>query len=777
MTQAIIETLNAIQTKGEFYSKKTIKSDQLKIEVKDVGKLSFPITQPQTKKLIKKAKPAKYGLKEKTFLDSNVRDTWEIAKSNIKIDQKSWNVTFKPLLETIGEELGLPHDTRLRAHLHNMLIYEKDQFFKPHQDSEKLDDMVATLVIILPSKHTGGELIVTHHDSKKRLKQTTKEKTLTAIAFYADCHHEVKPIKTGYRVALTYNLTVDQDRNTKPAALPTEDQAIVENLKEALSAYFTPVKNEDKNLTEQNQSSPTTIANLLDHEYTERGLSWQKLKNIDLSRSQFIKYAADELDLDVFLAQAEIQELWDAYAENDEYEYWDHYDEEEEETPSSKNSNEKDYVLNDLIDSNIIMSNWIDSDNKYIEGSEPTAFDGELIWTKAVEDFNPFHSEYEGFMGNWGNTLDRWYKRSCIVITKKADRVPFLFQIAPARTLKELQKTANTAPQLAQQQLTSLLPSWKKHFRLDRGQKQNKSTLKLAAGIGSKDLAKQLLEPLNLGTLTYSNIKPLVKLIEHYGEKWIISVLKAWEKQEKYGTEAKLSEFPKIIHFLHTQESFPNMIIHLLQFHKNHIYGDDNKSDDFLFDKDVANGVADNEKQISTYFDSIIAAEDQKLFIETLDKLLNESESHPLTSQANIIIYLQDKIGALENEIFSKPAHAYLQKTKTNIIQTLNHTVSLPPREENDWSISQKLSCSCNDCNTLSQFLTAKEKRETVWPLNKQRRHHIHRIIEQHDLPINHVTRRSGSPQKLVLTKTNLLFEREVSYTKALKLSLKKLQK
>jgi len=29
---------------------------------------------------------------------------------------------------------------------------------------------------------------------------------------------------------------------------------------------------------------------------------------------------------------------------------------------------------------------------------------------------NPFDSEYTGFMGNWGNTLDRWYHRAAIVI-------------------------------------------------------------------------------------------------------------------------------------------------------------------------------------------------------------------------------------------------------------------------------------------------------------------------------------------------------------------------
>ena len=43
-----------------------------------------------------------------------------------------------------------------------MLVYGKGQFFLPHQDSEKDDAMVGTLVVSLPSAHTGGELVIEH---------------------------------------------------------------------------------------------------------------------------------------------------------------------------------------------------------------------------------------------------------------------------------------------------------------------------------------------------------------------------------------------------------------------------------------------------------------------------------------------------------------------------------------------------------------------------------------------------------------------------------------
>lgn len=51
----------------------------------------------------------------------------------------------------------------VKAKLHNMLVYGPGQFFAIHQDSEKDDDMIGTLVVILPSAFTGGAMVIEHH--------------------------------------------------------------------------------------------------------------------------------------------------------------------------------------------------------------------------------------------------------------------------------------------------------------------------------------------------------------------------------------------------------------------------------------------------------------------------------------------------------------------------------------------------------------------------------------------------------------------------------------
>ena len=139
---------------------------------------------------------AKVGRAEQTLTDTSVRDTWEITPDLVTLDGPAWEATLGAVLEDVRDELGLPSTTTLRAELHAMLIYGKGQFFLPHQDSEKDDAMVGTLVVSLPSAHTGGELIVEH--GGESVTYRTSKQDLSFVAFYADCRHEVKPVTSGY---------------------------------------------------------------------------------------------------------------------------------------------------------------------------------------------------------------------------------------------------------------------------------------------------------------------------------------------------------------------------------------------------------------------------------------------------------------------------------------------------------------------------------------------------------------------------------------------------
>jgi hypothetical protein len=127
-----------------------------------------------------------------------VRDTWEIPARRLALNGARWAKTLVLELERIRRDLGMPEGCRLRAKLHNLLLYGPGQFFAPHRDSEKADDMLGTLVVVLPSRFTGGELVIEHQGERRTVRGSAQQ-----------LHHEVRPVRSGYRIALTYNLIAE----------------------------------------------------------------------------------------------------------------------------------------------------------------------------------------------------------------------------------------------------------------------------------------------------------------------------------------------------------------------------------------------------------------------------------------------------------------------------------------------------------------------------------------------------------------------------------------
>ena len=130
--------------------------------------------------------------------------------------------------------------------------------------------MIGTLVVSLPSSHTGGELVIEH--SGKTVAYQASADEVSVAAFYAGCRHEVKPVRTGYRVTFTCNLLLDSDPAGEVPAEPSAEAA------RDLTGHFTTRVSRWKG---DDREPPNRLVYLLDHQYTQRGLSWDRLKGAD----------------------------------------------------------------------------------------------------------------------------------------------------------------------------------------------------------------------------------------------------------------------------------------------------------------------------------------------------------------------------------------------------------------------------------------------------------------------------------------------------------------
>src|ERR1019366_5852878 len=157
--ERLARVLNGSQGPDAFSAQLSVPARGARLTVAGAGPISFPVKAPQAKRMIATARPARFGRGEQTLMDLSVRDTWEITPDQVTLTGLDWDT----ILAEVRDGLGLQPRARLRAEPHALLVYGTGQFFLPHQDSEKDDTMIGTLVVSLPSSHAGGELLIEHN--------------------------------------------------------------------------------------------------------------------------------------------------------------------------------------------------------------------------------------------------------------------------------------------------------------------------------------------------------------------------------------------------------------------------------------------------------------------------------------------------------------------------------------------------------------------------------------------------------------------------------------
>jgi hypothetical protein len=233
--KAFLNAVQHIDRPGNYCTQGVAPNIPPGLVVEGVGAIGLPLTASQAEQLKAVCIQAPHGKGEKTILDTSVRNVWKLTSDHFTLENPDWQQALDEMAKSVQRELGLS-DQKVQAHLYDLLLYEKGGFFLPHKDGERLDGMVATLVIVLPCEHTGGELVIRHEGAETVFGFADKKSRFATryAAFYADCEHEVKPLTSGHRLCLVYNLTVAKSAGHIGAP---RHQEHVERITELLRAW------------------------------------------------------------------------------------------------------------------------------------------------------------------------------------------------------------------------------------------------------------------------------------------------------------------------------------------------------------------------------------------------------------------------------------------------------------------------------------------------------------------------------------------------------------
>lgn len=137
-----------------------------------------------------------------------------------------------------------------------------------------------------------------------------------------------------------------------------------------------------------------------------------------------------------------------------------------------------------------------------------------------------------------------------------------------------------------------------------------------------------------------------------------------------------------------------------------------------------------------------------------------------------IVFALQDDV----NNTVSKHCSSSFKELLTHFTAMLSEEIEKGLRDENDWSMHVDIKSHCEHCKMLISFLKSKTEIKKIWSIAQDYRSHISDVLRDFGLPIQISVEKKGSPYKLILEKTNQLyqmdknrFEKLIQYNERLK--------
>lgn len=745
------------------------------LEVKGIGPIGSPVSAADAKRLIARATQAPYGLGEQTIVDTKVRRVWQFEPNEFQLKNREWDAHVAEIVEAVRAEFGI--EQKVKAELYKLLVYQPGSFFAPHRDTEKTRRMFATLVVCLPSLHQGGVLVVRHDGQEKRFDfggKVVQFKTQYA-AFYADCEHEIKPVASGHRICLVYNLATVGKR--QPSAPRTTDA--VAKAADLLQLLFT--------------AEPDGLTKLVVpfvHQYTKAGLAPAQLKGADRARADVLVRAAESLGYTSYIALLTHSQsgspdydtmYYDPYprrkqqrwSDNDD-DFDDDFDGEfaddfagefpEDADEEEGTNDEPEIKMDELCEESLSLDHWLDPLGRKQSFGAIHVLDSEVLGGKDRSGWARRQEVLEA-TGNEGASLELWYRKGVLVIWPAKSTFQILAAEGQRVALPELEKViakSKSAAALAERQAfaQAIIDHWKSWQRpLDGGQPFPQRMLAVLERIGTPELVQSFLQNGFAEDLDGSVGTSLLRLCNRLGWPTLGGALcRVIERQQPSGSFVQLDSIVAFCRALCCNlppltEDRRAVCIKLANALAGAIERwDRREATPYYLDEDVRTGVV--EGTIRIFAD---LAEDKRLdwFVAHVLRVKEHYDLHQtLIPEVKAIYKWLGKAPAAR-----RAAMRLLEHCRSE----LRAATASPVEPPTDWTRESNLGCKCADCQALSMFLRDPRMQVARFPLRKERRRHLHGQIEANHCDCTHVTDRRGSPQTLVCMKTQESYKRRLA--------------
>ena len=706
------------------------------IDVAAVGRLAFPILPGQLTDLIRAAEAAPYGRGEDTIVDRNVRRTWQIHAGKVQIGGRRWASTLADVTSGVAKGLGVGDS--VAAEFYKLLIYDEGSFFIEHRDTEKAPRMFATMLLVLPSAHAGGDLVVRHLGREVVFDlQPTEPSEIGFAAFYADCVHEVRPVTAGGRVVLVYNLCF-RGKNSPPE--PPDYRAERDCTARRLRRW-------------QTGQAPEKLILPLEHAYTPAEIGFTTLKGRDAAVAGLLAAAAADAACDLHVALVLVEESGSA----DHTGGYSRYEDEEDE-----------FEIIEVCEGANSLSHWQSPDGS-VAGFGAIPFDESEIWpADFFAELAPDEIHFHEATGNEGASFERTYRRAGLVLWPSERRLAIVAEAGLQASLPYLEhlaaqwkRTAGTPAEPFWQEAATLasliIRRWPRASRPhDEGFAASRM-LAAVASLANVECIAQFLasvsaegiygEPDNAAIAQAAALLPpaqatdlLVRIMARNAPLQPA----ACANMLRLCGEATLQPVGDLA-------AIGAALVDALPV----------KPAQALLVDDESEAAAEPEAEDATpgFVRDLLTAlsrTESALAVRAAKKLLAAPSVYSLDQVLLPAILALSKRG----ESASWPAVSLLRKA---CLRHLRKRIAEKLEAPANWTRANPVTCTCADCRDLGRFLA--DPRQPVWRFKAaaDRRRHVESNARGAKCDLDYVTERHGSPHVLVATKNQASYERRLT--------------
>lgn len=759
INDALAAVLQTVQTPGDFFAAGECALHVPLIEVDSVGAIALPVLPAQAAQLIAVAERAPYGRGVDTLVDTAVRRTWQIGADRVHIKGRHWNAMLEGVVEQAATGLGA--GVGVGAELYKLLVYDEGSFFLEHRDTEKSPGMFATLIVALPSLHTGGELVIRHREREARLDLRCADVSeLAWAAFYADCVHEVLPITSGCRLVLVYNLRrKGRGRLPRPPTYDKETAA----LERLLRTWYSETAKPD-------EDRPLKLVYPLAHSYTPAELSFAALKGADAAAATVLTTAAGDAACDLHLALLRIEESGAAEYHGYGGPRWrGRYHDDDEEDGDSEHDDE--FRVAEVFDRSLTLSDWRRPDGGVMSLGPLPFNDGEVCPPDALADMEPDEQHFHEATGNEGASFERSYQRAALVLWPHATRLRVIARAGLAASLPALGGLAGAWIEAgaepghahwheARALAAEMLACWpvQSAGRGRDGPSAESVMLSLLARLQDREhIESMLTEVVAAGAYATSDNAALVQALKLLPASRVGALL---PPVVQGNADLHIAGCADLLARAAAVSAWRGQLLGAAQALLDAMPGDParpkSQADAWRRERADAAVVHDTLRALAPAGHAGLSA--------LADQAVTHWLAWPKTYGMDAVIVPALRRLAERPALMNRPACLRLRAAALDHLRARCALDLAPPV---DWRREARLSCRCEHCLALGRFLQSADQEAWRFKAREAERRHVEDQVRQGRHDVDRSTERKGSPHVLVCTKNQASYERRVAQRRA----------